>query len=150
MPVLDLEGVKHTLPHSEPILLVDTVESFTPETTIVATRHLPANDPVFAGHFPDHPIFPGVLGLEALAQTSGLLVNLTLNKTAAETLFYYMGIEKVKFKNPVNAGDTIKMTVMQERRLRDIYRFSGTLSKEENGSEITCTTATFTAKLINK
>lgn len=150
MPILDLEGVKHTLPHREPILLVDTVESFTPETVITATRHLPENDPVFQGHFPGHAIFPGVLGLEALAQASGLLVNLTLGKTAAETLFYYMGIEKVKFKNPVNPGDTIKMTVTQERRLRDIYRFSGILSKKENGEEITCTTATFTAKLLNK
>lgn len=148
--MLDLAAIQNIIPHRAPILMVDKVLSFTAGEKIIAERFLPKNDPVFAGHFPGHPIMPGVLGVEALAQTSALLINLTVNKTADETLFYFMGIDKVKFKNPIHPEDTLTYTVKQEKRLGDIFRFSGTVSKKEGDKEITCTEGIFTAKLLIK
>lgn len=146
MSTLNTCQIKEKIPHRAPILLVDAVTDYTLGESITATRYLPEGDPAFKGHFPGHPILPGVLGVEALAQTSALLVNLTAGTNADNAMFYFMGIEKVKFKTPIHPGDTLTLTVNQEKKLRDIYRFNGTVTKEEDGKTVTCTTAIFTAK----
>ncbi len=147
MPLLGLSDIQKRLPHRAPILLVDTVESWTPDESITGTRHFPVEDPVFQGHFPGHPILPGMLTVEAMAQTAGLLVNLTLDKTAEETLFYFMGVDDVRFRAPVLPGATLTLQVTQQQRRGTIYKFSGTATLADG---TVAASATFTAKLVLK
>lgn len=111
----------------------------------MATRHFPEGDRVFDGHFPGHPILPGVLGVESLAQAAGALVNLSRGIKAHECVFYFTGLEKVKFRKPVLPNDTLTLEVKQLQRLRDVfYKFEGVGTV--NGEK--CFEATFSAKHV--
>lgn len=143
---LDSHAIKQLIPHREPILLVDKVLDWQANDHIHAQRTLPTDEPLFAGHFPNNPIFPGVLQTEALAQASALLVNLTLEKTAKETIFLFMQIENARFKQMITPNCTLDLKVQQTKHRRDMYWFDGEL--QVNGT--TCTTASFTAKHVLK
>lgn len=146
MKSLDLEQVKARLPHRPPILLVDSVVDWVANERIVTRRFFAPEDRVFEGHFPGEPILPGVLTVEAMAQSAGLLVNLSRDKKAEETLFLFMQIEQARFKEKVIPEMTLTMEVMQMKERRDIYWFEGIAKIDDR----IAAEASFTAKFIEK
>ena len=116
--------VMQRLPHRYPFLLVDGVESYTPDESIVGVKNVTINEPFFQGHFPGHPVMPGVLIIEAMAQVGGLFA--TMNDGIGEDkVTYFTGIDKARFRKPVRPGDVLKMTMTLMRQRRGIYQFSG-------------------------
>ena len=114
------EVLKH-LPHRYPIVMIDRVKEIDPGKRVVAIKNVSVNEPYFQGHFPQRPIMPGVLILEAMAQAASLLFAPDLGK---DTLYYYVGIDDARFKRPVIPGDQLELEVKLERVLRNIGKFS--------------------------
>ena len=122
----DIQGVLDLLPHRYPFLLVDRVISCDCEKEIHALKNVSFNEPMFNGHFPGNPIFPGVVLLEGLAQAAGLLgFRITEQKSTANDLYLFAGIDNARFKRQVVPGDTIHYHVTFEKERRGIWKFSG-------------------------
>ncbi|MDY7578701.1 3-hydroxyacyl-ACP dehydratase FabZ [Herbaspirillum sp. RTI4] len=123
--ILDINQIKEYLPHRYPMLLVDRVLSWESGKTITAIKNVSANEEFFNGHFPHKPVMPGVLMIEALAQTAALLSFLTEGrKPDANTVVYFAGIDKARFKRPVEPGDQLVMQVTITRRARGIWKYT--------------------------
>ena len=124
MAEMDINEVLAHLPHRYPMLMIDRVTQCEPGRRIVAIKNVSAGEPYFPGHFPNRPIMPGVLILEAMAQAAGVLVFRTSGtKPDEKTLYYYVGIDDARFKKPVVPGDQLEIEVHLERLLRGIGRF---------------------------
>jgi 3-hydroxyacyl-[acyl-carrier-protein] dehydratase len=108
-PILDVEGIQRLLPHRPPFLLVDRVVEFEEHKRLVAWKGVTMNEPFFPGHFPGHPVMPGVLILEALAQAGALLAIMSLGPSAHDKITYLMGIDGAKFRKPVVPGDRLEL-----------------------------------------
>ena len=122
---LDIMGVLRQLPHRYPFLLVDRVVECRPGESIRALKNVTYNEPFFTGHFPQQPVMPGVMIIEALAQAAGILAFITAGVTPQDTTkFYFAGIDKARFRKPVLPGDQIVLTANLERSIRTIWRFS--------------------------
>jgi len=122
---LDIQGILRYLPHRYPFLLVDRVLEWHSGKNIRALKNVTYNEPFFPGHFPGRPVMPGVLIIEALAQTAGILTFLSANVIPdAETRFYFVGIDKARFRKPVEPGDQLVLTAQVDRYLKGIWRFS--------------------------
>jgi 3-hydroxyacyl-[acyl-carrier-protein] dehydratase len=122
--MMDIQDILQTLPHRYPIILVDRVEEIEPGKRIVALKNVSINEPVFAGHFPGYPVMPGVLILEALAQAAAILSIVTLGAGRPKDLIYYFaGIDRARFKRPVEPGDQLRLEVDFARELRGIAFF---------------------------
>jgi 3-hydroxyacyl-[acyl-carrier-protein] dehydratase len=133
---VDTVEVMRRLPHRFPFLLVDRVLEWQSGKDIRAIKNVTINEPFFPGHFPMRPVMPGVLILEALAQTAGLLVFLTMNVYPDEnTQFYFAGMDEVRFRRPVVPGDQLLLRATLERTLRGIWKFQ-TVAEVE-GKEVT-------------
>ena len=123
---MDIQEILAHLPHRYPFLLVDRVLECEPGKRLVAVKNVSVNEPMFTGHFPQRPIFPGVLIMEALAQATGILAFRTRNKTPDGTLLYYFaGIDNCRFKQPVLPGDQIILEVELIKEKRGIWKFTG-------------------------
>ena len=121
---LDIMGVMRLLPHRYPFLLVDRVLECNKGESIRAIKNVTINEPFFGGHFPHHPVMPGVLIVEALAQASAILSFKTMNgRGDDQSVYYFVGIDKARFKRPVTAGDTLLLEVTLERYVRGIWKF---------------------------
>ena len=128
MPV-DIERIQKMLPHRYPFLLVDRVVALEPGKRIVAWKNVTGNEPFFQGHFPGHPVMPGVLVLEALAQTGGLLTQLSREAAGApvsETMSYLVKIDAAKFSRMIVPGDRIELEVVLKRVIRNMAMYAGT------------------------
>ncbi|SFN57504.1 3-hydroxyacyl-ACP dehydratase FabZ [Nitrosospira briensis] len=115
---MDIHEVLKYLPHRYPFLLVDRVLSCEPGKTISALKNVTINEPFFSGHFPHHPVMPGVLIIEALAQAAALLTLKTANlQTDENSVYYFVGIDRARFKKPVLPGDQLilRATILRER-----------------------------------
>jgi len=124
-PFMDIQAILKYLPHRYPFLLVDRVLTCNSGVDIRAIKNVTINEPFFNGHFPERPVMPGVLQLEALAQTAGILVYATLRKVPnANTRFYFAGIDKCRFRRPVVPGDQLVLTAQVERNMKGIWRLS--------------------------
>ena len=124
MSEMDVNAVLAHLPQRYPMIMVDRVKECEPGKRIVAIKNVSANEPYFPGHFPHRPIMPGVLILEAMAQTAGVLMFRTRGTMPDDsTLYYYVGIDKARFKRPVVPGDQLEIEVHFERELRGIGKF---------------------------
>ena len=124
MAEMDINEVLAHLPHRYPMLMIDRVTQCEPGKRIVAIKNVSAGEPYFPGHFPNRPIMPGVLILEAMAQAAGVLVFRTSGaKPDANTVYYYVGIDNARFKKPVVPGDQLEIEVHMERQLRGIGKF---------------------------
>jgi 3-hydroxyacyl-[acyl-carrier-protein] dehydratase len=122
---MDIGQVLDHLPHRYPFLLIDRIRTVDPGKRIVALKNVTINEPFFQGHFPQRPIMPGVLILEAMAQAAGILVFRTQgNKPDADSVYYLAGIDKARFKRPVVPGDQLEIEVLIERGLRGVWKFS--------------------------
>jgi 3-hydroxyacyl-[acyl-carrier-protein] dehydratase len=120
-----IDEVMRRLPHRYPMLLVDRVLECVSGDRIVALKNVTANEEFFAGHFPGRPVMPGVLVLEALAQTAGILTFVTAGIYPDETVkFYFAGIDKARFRRPIVPGDQLVMRAKLERRIRTIWKYS--------------------------
>jgi len=108
---LDIEEIMRLLPHRFPFLLVDRIVSYEANKTISAYKNVTFNEPFFQGHFPGRPVMPGVLILEAMAQTGGLLYMLSQEEIVEGQLFYFISADKVKFRNPVVPGDRLDFLI---------------------------------------
>ena len=117
--MMDISDIRRHLPHRSPFLLVDRVAEIKADEFIVAYKNLSINEPYFDGHFPDNPIFPGVLLLEAMAQAAGILGFYSQGKTnEAGSMYYFAGADKLRFKRPCVPGDRVMLraTVISQRR----------------------------------
>jgi 3-hydroxyacyl-[acyl-carrier-protein] dehydratase len=121
---LDIHKILTLLPHRYPILLVDRVLELEPHKSIKALKNVSINEPYFMGHFPQRPVMPGVLILEALAQTAALLTFAEEPHDPEKTLYYFVGIDGARFKRVVEPGDQLILNVTFERYMRGIWKFN--------------------------
>ena len=122
---LDVRRVMAALPHRFPMLLVDRVEELIVDQRIVATKAVTINEPFFAGHFPDRPIMPGVLIVEALAQAAGVLAVESLGLSGSGKLVYFMAIDGAKFRTPVEPGVLLRLEVDFVQKRSTVCKFAG-------------------------
>lgn len=134
-PYMDILAVMRQLPHRYPFLLVDRVLECEHGKTIRALKNVSINEPFFNGHFPQRPVMPGVLILEALAQAAGILAFVTAGIVPDEdSRFFFVGIDKARFRRPVMAGDQLILKAKFTRSMRGIWCF--TTSAEVDGEEV--------------
>ena len=121
---LDVLAIQQLLPHRYPFLLVDRVTEFEANKRIVGIKNVTINEPFFQGHFPGHPVMPGVLVIEALAQTGGLLTQLSHQSGASGKLFYLVKIDGAKFTKMVVPGDQLQLEVDLKRTIRNMAMYT--------------------------
>jgi 3-hydroxyacyl-[acyl-carrier-protein] dehydratase len=122
--MMDVNEIRKYLPHRYPFLLVDRVVELVPGESIVAYKNVTVNEPFFNGHFPDHPVMPGVLIVEAMAQAAGILGFKTMDKTPQDgSIYYFVGSDKLRFKRPVVPGDRLQLEAQIVSEKRGIWKF---------------------------
>jgi 3-hydroxyacyl-[acyl-carrier-protein] dehydratase len=140
---MDINDILQHLPHRYPFLLIDRVTEFNPGESLVAYKNVSYNEPFFQGHFPQRPIMPGVMILEAMAQTTGLLAFKTVERGARrESLYFLVGMDKVRFRKPVEPGDKLVLSAKLIRAKRGIWMFdceASVDSKTVASAQIMCT-----------
>jgi 3-hydroxyacyl-[acyl-carrier-protein] dehydratase len=127
---LDIKGILDRLPHRYPMLLIDRVIDIQPGKSIVALKNVSINEPFFTGHFPHHPVMPGVLILEAMAQAAALFsfsdaAAMKSENASSSTVYYFVGIDGARFRRPVVPGDQLRVEVDAERLSRSICKYAG-------------------------
>ncbi len=123
-PTLDIGDITHAIPHRYPMLLIDRMVDIVHDQSATGIKNVTFNDNFFQGHFPGHPVMPGVLIIEAMAQTAAVLVVESLGPEAAGRVVYFMSIEHAKFRRPVVPGDQLRIHVVKERSRGSVYKFS--------------------------
>jgi 3-hydroxyacyl-[acyl-carrier-protein] dehydratase len=122
--VADLARIKRMIPHRYPFLLIDRVEQIRNNESAIGIKNVSANEPYFQGHFPAEPVMPGVLIVEAMAQTAGVLVVETLGKIDQDLLVYFMTIDNCRFRNKVGPGNVLELHVRVTRSRGSVFRFA--------------------------
>jgi len=124
-PLMDIHQILEHLPHRYPFVLVDRVLEMEPGKKIKAVKNVSINEPFFPGHFPHHPVMPGVLIVEALAQAAAILSFKTGNfMPSDDSVYYFAGIDKARFKKPVSPGDQLILEVSIDRILKGIWKYN--------------------------
>ncbi|MDZ7736430.1 MAG: 3-hydroxyacyl-ACP dehydratase FabZ [Gammaproteobacteria bacterium] len=132
MKSIDIDEIKTFLPHRYPFLLVDRVLSYEPNKSLTAVKNVTFNEPFFQGHFPNKPVMPGVLIIEAMAQATGLLGCLsTDSNNVADSLYYLVAVDKARFRHTVEPGDQLIMTVEFQKVKRGIWCFDVTAKVDD-------------------
>ena len=140
---IGIEKILELLPHRYPFLLVDKVLAYEPFGYLTAVKNVTINEPFFNGHFPNRPIMPGVLMLEALAQASAVLYSLSkVPKDGHEFIFFFAGLDNVKFKHIVTPGDQLKLNVKLIGQKRDFWRMEG---QAHVGDKLACSATLMSA-----
>ncbi len=121
----DLARIMRMIPHRDPILLIERVRAIRRGESAIGVKHLTGEEPFFRGHFPGEPIMPGVLMIEAMAQTAGVLVVDTIDKIDENLLVYFMGVDKARFRRLVTPGDTLEFHVRVVRGRGKVWKFYG-------------------------
>src|SRR5690606_33499124 len=121
--VLDVNKIMKLIPHRYPFLLIDKLKDIVPNTSAVGVKNVTINEGLFQGHFPGHPIFPGVLIVEARAQTAGCLVVHSRGPTAENKLVYFITIDEARVRKPVGPGDTQELHVTVDRSRGNVWKF---------------------------
>lgn len=141
----DLARIMRMIPHRAPFLFIDKVHGIEHATRAVGVKNVTANEPHFAGHFPGKPIMPGVLIVEAMAQTAAVMVVDTLGMIDKGMLVYFMTVDKTRFRSPVVPGDTLELHVDVLRHKGNVWRFTG---KGKVGDRL-CAEAEFSAMIVD-
>ena len=122
--MMEIREIMKLLPHAYPFLLVDRILEIEPGKRIVGIKNVTYNEPFFPGHFPGRPIMPGVLMLEAMAQTAGVLAFMSVPEEERKGTVYFLGLENVRFRKVVTPGDQLRMEVEVKKHRRAIWDFS--------------------------
>jgi 3-hydroxyacyl-[acyl-carrier-protein] dehydratase len=123
--VIDVEEIMRRIPHRPPFLMVDRAEAFAPGKSIVGIKCVTINEPFFLGHFPGAPVMPGVLIVEALAQTGGLLMSKSWDVDPEGKIILFMSVDNCRFRQPVRPGDVLRLEVEVLRTRADVVKFKG-------------------------
>lgn len=142
---LDVMAIMQRIPHRYPMLLVDRLVDIVIGESAVGIKNVTINESFFQGHFPSQPVMPGVLIVEAMAQTAGTLVIHAMGEKAEGKLVYFMSIEDAKFRRPIVPGDQIRIHVTKEQARRNVWRFNGRAMVDG----VLCAEATFTAMIAD-
>jgi 3-hydroxyacyl-[acyl-carrier-protein] dehydratase len=142
---IDILRVMEMIPHRYPMLMVDRVLDLVPDVSAIGVKNVSINEAYFQGHFPRRPVMPGVLIIEAMAQTAAVLVVQTLGAGAAGKLVYFMSVDNARFRRPVTPGDCMRIHVVKLQHRRNVWRFSA--EAKVDGS--LCAEATFAAMIMD-
>ena len=126
--VINIDQIKKLIPHRAPFLLIDRVENVVLDSEATGIKMVSGNEPYFAGHFPDFPVMPGVLIVEALAQTASVMVAATIPDVTAGKLVFFTTVEKARFRQPVRPGDVVKLHVVKNTNKGPLWKFVGKAS----------------------
>ena len=143
---IDIAGIMHAIPHRYPFLMIDRILELTPNQSAVGLKNVSVNEDFFNGHFPGHPVMPGVLIIESMAQTAAVLVVRTLGGDAAGKVVYFMTIETAKFRRPVVPGDQLRIEVAKVRSRGNVWKFTGVA--RVNGTSVA--EATYSAMIMDR
>jgi 3-hydroxyacyl-[acyl-carrier-protein] dehydratase len=143
--VVDMARIMHAIPHRYPFLMIDRVVDVVRGRSAIGVKNVSVNESFFQGHFPGHPVMPGVLIIESMAQTAAVLVVETLGPEAAGKLVYFMSIEGAKFRRPVVPGDQLRIHVTKDRSRGNVWKFSAVARVE--GTSVA--EATYAAMIID-
>ncbi|MBP6011991.1 MAG: 3-hydroxyacyl-ACP dehydratase FabZ [Alphaproteobacteria bacterium] len=146
LPTVDVKRLMELLPHRPPMLLIDRMIEIVPNQSATGVRAVSISDPMFLGHFPGHPVMPGVMIVEAMAQAAGALVMYSNAAKADDKLVYFMSIDKARFRHPVVPGDLLMIPVKLLRARAPVWRFSG--EAYVNGR--LCAEAEYSAMIMDK
>lgn len=142
---IDINRIKQLIPHRHPFLLIDKIVDLVPDVRATGIKNVTYNEPYFQGHFPGHPIMPGVLIVESMAQTAAAMVMETLRRTAdSGVVVYFMSVDNARFRKPVVPGDTLHIHVAKRQRRGNVWKFEG--QAKVNG--ILTAEAVFTAMIV--
>lgn len=144
-PMIDIQEIMTMIPHRYPILLVDRILDYKVNEWAIGLKNVTYNEPHFQGHFPTQAIMPGVLIVEAMAQTAACLVVKTLGDEAKGKLVYFMSIEEARFRKPVVPGDSMHIHVKVQQSRRNVWKFTG----EAKVNDCVCAEATFSAMIMD-
>jgi 3-hydroxyacyl-[acyl-carrier-protein] dehydratase len=142
----DAKRIMEMIPHRYPFLLIDRLISVTPNEAATALKNVSMNENFFQGHFPGAPVMPGVLIIEAMAQTAAALVVHSAGKELEGKLVYFMAIDDAKFRKPVVPGDQLHITVTKQQNRRNVWRFQGEAKVDGN----LCAEAVVTAMIMDR
>lgn len=134
-PILDINEILNYLPHRPPFLLIDRVVAIEPNQSLTAVKNVTINEPFFPGHFPEQPMMPGVLILEALAQTATVFAFYSLKEQTKDAIYLFAGIDKARFKRPVQPGDQLILKVDLIRARHDVWKVHATATVDD---EVVC------------
>lgn len=144
IPTIDIEGIMRAIPHRYPFLLIDRMVNVILGQSAIGIKNVSVNENFFQGHFPGHPVMPGVLIIEAMAQTAAVLVVKTLGKEFEGKLVYFMTVDNAKFRKPVVPGDQLHIHVEKERHRANVWKFRG-VAKVDN---VSVAEAVFSAMIV--
>lgn len=142
----DIKRVMELLPHRYPMLMIDRIVEMRGGESAIGIKNVSANEPFFQGHFPGHPVMPGVLIVEAMAQTAGALVLNSLGAAAAGKIVYFMTIDRARFRKPVVPGDVLNVHVTKIHNRGPVWKFSG----EAKVSGVLVAEADYSAMIIDQ
>ncbi len=143
---LDITRVMEMIPHRYPFLMIDRVDDLVPDASATGIKNISIGEPYFQGHFPDHPVMPGVLIIEAMAQTAAVLVVATLGSESEGKLVYFMAIDSARFRKPVGPGDTLRVHVTKRAKRGNVWKFVG---QAKTNDEVVAD-ATFSAMIMDR
>ena len=143
---LGIDEILKMIPHRYPMLMVDRLEEIVIDHSAVGIKNVTANEPFFQGHFPEKPIMPGVLIIEAMAQTAATLVVYTIGNNAEGRLVYFMSVESARFRKMVRPGDTLRVHVERIHKRGNVWKFKG----EAKVNGVLCAEATYTAMIVDE
>ncbi|MEO5365333.1 MAG: 3-hydroxyacyl-ACP dehydratase FabZ [Magnetococcus sp. WYHC-3] len=146
MTTIDINRIMQMIPHRYPILLVDRVIELKPGESALSLKNVTMNEPHFMGHFPGYPVMPGVLIVEAMAQTAALVVVEALGKESEGKVVYFMTIDDARFRKPVTPGDALYIHVEKIQSRANVWKFKGVAKVEDK----VCAEATFSAMITDK
>ena len=126
--VINIDQIKKLIPHRAPFLLIDRVENVVLDSEATGFKMVSGNEPYFAGHFPDFPVMPGVLIVEAIAQTASVMVAATNPGLTSGKLVFFTTVENARFRQPVRPGDVVKLHVFKDKNKGPLWKFSGKAS----------------------
>jgi 3-hydroxyacyl-[acyl-carrier-protein] dehydratase len=141
---IDIHRIVEMIPHRYPFLMVDRLVDVVVGESAVGIKNVTANEPFFQGHFPGRPVMPGVLIIEAMAQTAAVIVVASLGASAEGKLVYFMSIENARFRKPVEPGDQLRLICRKERQRGNVWRFTG----EARVGETVVAEAVYTAMIM--
>ena len=129
---VEIDQIIKMIPHRYPFLMIDRVSEIIPDKSAVGTKNVTINEPYFEGHFPNNPIMPGVLIIEAMAQTAAVFVIHGLNQNDKNRGVYFMSVENARFRKPVIPGDTLKIHVFKKQSRGKVWKFDSKVHVEGN------------------